>query len=376
MIMTSLLKPHNWVLYLLFFSSSSYSMLESPVTNAENSDDIEIKRSLDYYEFHKAKSIKRVNPKYPSSSAAKGQEGWVELNFGVDEKGKVKDIVVIDSSGSRHFEKSAKKAVAKWRYDPALKNGKPVYSCQNKVRLEFIIDSNHVKAVGKKFKPVFEQASSAFNNGDLAKAESILEELSKKQTWTNYETTLISRLAYALYKKSNKIEKAEYFANQAISRVRKDESLFDDDLFMIMSKIETSAQLGNVSNVQSVYKKYLDEIELDDLSDQGKKLIKRIDYIKQQVDDYVDSNDVLVRYAYVNKLGTAHHQLLRNSFTIDDKHGAVERLQIRCDGKFTEVDSITKDEVFNIPPSWGECGVTFFGDEHSTFKIIEASSKI
>jgi len=65
-------------------------------------------------------------PKYPSKARRKGLEGRVLLAVEVDKFGKVSRIQVRQSSGSYLLDKVARKAVRKWRFEPARIVGKPV----------------------------------------------------------------------------------------------------------------------------------------------------------------------------------------------------------------------------------------------------------
>jgi protein TonB len=76
-----------------------------------------------------AKLILKVAPKFPTKPYhTENLEGWVKLQFDVTELGVVTNIIVLESSPSRVFDLSAKKALAKWRYKPKVVNTKPVIS--------------------------------------------------------------------------------------------------------------------------------------------------------------------------------------------------------------------------------------------------------
>jgi len=62
-------------------------------------------------------------PKYPQSAARVGKEGFVILEFTVDEYGFVKEPVVVEAEGGRSFEEEALKAAKGYRYAPAFENG-------------------------------------------------------------------------------------------------------------------------------------------------------------------------------------------------------------------------------------------------------------
>jgi len=85
-----------------------------------------------------AKLILKVAPKFPTQPYHnENLEGWVKLQFDVTELGEVTNIIVLESSPSRVFDRSAKKALAKWRYSPKVINNKPVTSNGLTERIEF-----------------------------------------------------------------------------------------------------------------------------------------------------------------------------------------------------------------------------------------------
>ncbi|MFD2096243.1 energy transducer TonB [Corallincola platygyrae] len=68
--------------------------------------------------------IVRIEPKYPTRAAREGIEGYVVLKIVVDETGSTKHVDVIESSPEAIFDKAARKAVMKWKWKPAIVNGK------------------------------------------------------------------------------------------------------------------------------------------------------------------------------------------------------------------------------------------------------------
>lgn len=69
--------------------------------------------------------IVRVLPIYPRRAEIQGLEGWVVLEFTVNETGATQDIRVLESS-NRMFEKAAVRSVEKYKYRPRVVNGRPV----------------------------------------------------------------------------------------------------------------------------------------------------------------------------------------------------------------------------------------------------------
>lgn len=79
-------------------------------------------------------AVLRILPRYPVSAKKLGLEGWVAIEFIVDENGDVTSASVIDSS-SRRFHQSALTAVRNWRFKPAIKNEQKVaVLCRQKLK--------------------------------------------------------------------------------------------------------------------------------------------------------------------------------------------------------------------------------------------------
>lgn len=70
--------------------------------------------------------IVKVAPMYPPGAQARGQEGWVLLEFTVTESGAVTDATVVESQPPGVFDEAAKRAVLKFKYKPRVENGKPI----------------------------------------------------------------------------------------------------------------------------------------------------------------------------------------------------------------------------------------------------------
>ena len=84
--------------------------------------------------------IVRVPPRYPPDAASRGLEGWVRLSFSINEVGGVEDIEVIDSEPKRIFDRAAKRALARWKYQPQVEQGQAIVRTGLSVMLEFSLE--------------------------------------------------------------------------------------------------------------------------------------------------------------------------------------------------------------------------------------------
>jgi protein TonB len=83
--------------------------------------------------------IVRVAPVYPARALSRGLEGYVDMSFTVTTTGTVRDPIVLFSTSSL-FERSATRAVMKFKYKPRVVDGIPVDVSGVKTRISFQIE--------------------------------------------------------------------------------------------------------------------------------------------------------------------------------------------------------------------------------------------
>lgn len=67
----------------------------------------------------------QMSPVYPFEAKQRGMTGTVQIEFTVDENGRVSDPRIIDTP-DRMFNEPTIAAVLKWRFEPGVRHGKPV----------------------------------------------------------------------------------------------------------------------------------------------------------------------------------------------------------------------------------------------------------
>ena len=89
-----------------------------------------------------ASPIVRINPKYPTSAARDGIEGWVQLSFNISPTGEVIDATVVNSEPKRIFDREALRAIKRWKYRPKIIEGVAQLQTGQTVQLDFKLDSS------------------------------------------------------------------------------------------------------------------------------------------------------------------------------------------------------------------------------------------
>lgn len=82
----------------------------------------------------------RLDPDYPPQAKDRGIEGWVLFSYTVTKEGRVKDIVILDSQPKGLWDRATLRAVANWRFQPALKDGKPVETRGMKTKYNYELE--------------------------------------------------------------------------------------------------------------------------------------------------------------------------------------------------------------------------------------------
>lgn len=316
-----------------------------------------------------ATPIKRKGPKYPSSAAKRGKEGWVQMSFIIDTDGSVLEPTVIDSAGDVAFERAALRAIKKWKYTPAEKDGEAIQQCDTKLQFDFSINNN---GVSKKFSTFYNSAAKLLENKEadklgleLANAEWAGESNLTEITWFHY---LQSEYYFLIGDKKNEL-KHLYKATQKPKHDK------------------YNSRLPEATTIRNLHRMFIieaDEQRFNDAlytfnslkhfkSEQAIKTKEALAPFVEKIEQHIASDNLIIRDANLTKAGTWSHRLSRNSFVIQDINGDLDKLDVRCDNK-RNVFTIEENNQWLIPTSWGKCQVLIDGNKGASFKLIELNS--
>lgn len=83
--------------------------------------------------------LARINPIYPKRAKMMKKEGFVLLEFTITQVGSVKDIDVVEAQPPNIFDRSAKRALAKWKFKPKIENNLAIEQ-RASVKINFELD--------------------------------------------------------------------------------------------------------------------------------------------------------------------------------------------------------------------------------------------
>ncbi len=79
----------------------------------------------------------RVDPQYPPQAKQRRIEGWVDIELTISPAGVVDNPKVIGAQPRSVFERSALRAIRRWRYNAKIEDGKAVAQHGLRVRIRF-----------------------------------------------------------------------------------------------------------------------------------------------------------------------------------------------------------------------------------------------
>jgi TonB family protein len=325
----------------------------------------EIKRITRYTA---ATPIDRVDPKYPIMAAKDGKEGWVLMSYVVDVEGNVQDPVVEDYEGDKRFQRSALDAIERWKFSPAMKDGKPTEQCHSAVRFDFTMGG--VGGASRKFIRIYEEALDALNEGDLEKAQALFMKLDEGISSNRYENAWMSSLDARIAQAEQNNPRELKAVTRAIANSKsheKGKGTFDENYigFLYQRKFILEASLGHFALA-------LETSEAIAQRPDSGTLMSSIQHIVTKIEELIASEQHLRLSVTLSERGHYFHSLARKQFTFIDIEGKLDTVEVRCD---THRERFTVAEAFiwSIPETWGKCRVMVEGEEGTSFSLVEVN---
>lgn len=325
-----------------------------------------------------AKPISKFAPKYPINEARRGKEGWVVLSYVVESNGKVSNAIIEDSSGSRGFEKESLKIVKRWEFAPATENGTPITQCKNTVQMDFKMHNINI-GVSKKFFKLYQSYLSALKNNNPSEISELLDKIANFKIKLGIES-YYQQLALAQGAKLNEQPKKQLaHLNRALRFSSEKELLNKEKLTAKQKEVRTRIE-KNIAPV--LHQKLVLELEAVQLAN----AIKTIDRLlalevnakkhdayrsqRQSISQMIGSEQHISVSLDLEDKETISYKLLRNNFQLQNINGRLTKLDLRCRNQ-RHIYTVNDRSQWSIPESWQACSVYFYGEDNTTFTIVE-----
>jgi TonB family protein len=317
-----------------------------------------------------ARPLERPAPSYPVFASQDRKEGWVVVSFVVSPTGEVGQTMIEDSSGVEDFERSALRAVSKWRYSPALRDGAPVEQAMVTTRILFRQDRSE-KGATPAFQRDYKKILGLINAHDLANADGLLEELEAHGRSNLYEDAWFWWLKF-MYLDAAKIEDRAKRRHALRLAIGYEEDYLPADVFVAAARRLYALEIdsNDLSAARRVFLRLRDS-KTARTSQYYEPAMAVLTPHFERVQQAISGNDVLAVIGTIDDHDYWVHQLLRRSFSLSDVKGRIDVVDIRCSRGTKRYESFAKDAVWNIPASWGDCGVYIKGGHGANFVFEE-----
>ncbi|WP_299773028.1 energy transducer TonB [uncultured Pseudoteredinibacter sp.] len=316
------------------------------------------------YRLDKAEIIEQAQPRYPKLELGRGLEGWVVYSVIVDEKGNVIEPILIDSSGRRNFEKNGKRAIKRMKYKPAMLNGEPIQSSDNKVRIEFNILSKTLRA-HKAFIDRYREIRSEIMEGKLNNTLQSIENL-QPQARNRYEMAWLDLLKSSYYQKmDNKIEylkalkRAVGYGNRNLPA-----DVFAGGLISLYNAQISNSLIADAIETADRAKEFLEEMpRLSSIQDH-----------RASLEAALASHPLLSTKGLIKDAETPwRHKLYRKTIAIEANSGKLNKVEFRCANKIRSFEIKQEYSSYKIPSSWEGCTAFVYGENGSHLTFLEQS---
>lgn len=314
-------------------------------------------------------------PNYPGSALRNGREGWVMLSFVVAEDGSVVEPMIEDSSGIEDFELAALDAVRNWRYVPAKRNGQAVEHSMTKSRIRFQFDGA-ADGARASFVSKYRKIAGLIAARDFDEAAPLLDDMEFGGRINLYEDAFFWWLKYGYLA-----------AMESPDSAAKIEALrlaigYEED-YLPADQLVAASQALYVLEVRA--RDYSDALKtLERLKTsrtaKGSKhyepVLAALAPSAMQIEEAINGSALLAVSAEIGRHEYWVHDLLRRSFSMANVQGRIDVVDVRCERGTKRYDSFPIDGVWQVPESWGACGVYIKGAPGTSFVFEEYPSGV
>jgi hypothetical protein len=333
---------------------------------------------------------------YPGKAVSANRSGAVELLYIVDISGRATEIVV-GSFTNEMFIKQAIKAVKKYHYTPALRNGKPVPSFIKNV---FTFTGRYLNS---KLVNQFDKKYDLFNQQFL-KSEPELDVLKKHlkkmngvrqanpamQGVLNYVEMIFAEKYLPLDNQIEAAYAADIYRLGGLSMQKKLEvkrkliswlveaGRYADASDLIKSlKIQQFAPMV-IGGKEAQFEAMMSSVGyLNEFKSSIKHLRKLVDLDNgpfaqtlNEIEEIKRSKQPFANKLEISQRGYVLRGLLHDRFTIDQVEGAINELIFRCTTKFYRMP-FSQNQDYQVPKSWGECNLQVTGIAGTEARLLE-----
>ena len=318
--------------------------------------------------FTDAKISQKVLPKYPYTQLNSGEEGWVVVNFMVDEDGNTFEPMVLDSMGTAGFEKQALRALKDTKFTPATLSGKPVTS-SHMFRYSFMIE-NHPHAASQAFVHRYRLFISHLEKGNQEETAKFLSQLESWGAKSLYEEAFLNLAKFNYARRYDSPESQLKYLTRAL--------YFDDEsTFETFLPKKSARELWPLLFVLQVKNnRFAEALETFKVIQKigNNKAVQKLASAKKQIESLQKDNTRYKIAGKTDEYGYWSITLYKDEFYLDKVSSTINEIKLRCEKKFVFF-KYTANMKYKVPDEYGECSMAVTGDANTTFELVQLKSR-
>lgn len=294
----------------------------------------------------------------------KGEEGWVIVNFMVDEEGQAFEPMVVDSMGDDQFIDAALTALDDSTFSPASVSGMPITSSKT-LRYTFVLEG-HEDGARPAFVSRLSRLTRFINDDEQDSARAELERLEEDGAHSLYEDAYLNlaRYYYAV-RYGSPVDQMTFLGR----------ALFFDDADSYETYLPENAalklwpQLFVLQAQNRWFAEALDTYEIIahiGADDAEAALADAASHIRELA---ADDTSYAVS-ARTNPSGSWSIVLFKDEFYLTNLEANIGELKLRCDQRYVFFD-FEADTQYKIPPQFGRCELEVLGDANAGFDLVQ-----
>lgn len=284
-------------------------------------------------------------------------EGWVTLRFMVDKKGRPYEPTITDSIGNPDLEAIALETFAKWRFEPAKRNGEPMEAAHEVVLTWYSNDNPGARAW---FSRIYSEVRKAIETGDRAGADSRLATL---KTRTLYESANLSLLRYEYARKWGTEAEQLRLLQRALVGAKAEEYLGTETYLRAMqTRLALEVRTRDFGNAVRTWEK-LSTSKLPEAEQaQWHKTIDGILALRNDTTAYTVPGEITTGTSW-------SYFLFKHQFRIKVESGSLTNVKLRCDGKYL---AFMFDPSLQYSVSGADrCNMELLGEHGTRFELTQ-----
>lgn len=336
-------------------------------------DDLPSENVIDVQEggiiYMPSKVIESFTISYPASARRNKVEGYTEVSYDLNEKGKPFNLRFTRSSGIDIFETLIEKKFDKWKFEPATLNGIPIVQ----KNLQYFFTFSLTKLTNKYPEPLMRRQFALFYKAmrQQLKEESyekLRESLAVMEKANIIRFSENRQLWLLRYTFLNKVDGSINDKINALQQALKDTPRVDKTK-KLHSKIKSSLFKLHVENKQYIkaYSQYYDLRE----SEFSDTLIDDLAESFEHVKAVLASDESLDTTIRINGTELLTHYLSRRMFKIGSDQD-ISFMELRC-GEFNVQLKYTENALYQMPFDWDNCGLVLRAPEGTLVNVKEAA---